>query len=318
MKVCAACNENLPKDSYSKKQWKLDKYQRRCKVCVTNNREVQLQQPIQQDNDGSKTNEIVKALDSICLKDLEKKINDEELFKQPPAEDCPICFLCLPTLEKGWRYMPCCGKVICSGCVHAPVYDHQGNEVDNEKCPFCRTPDSKSKEEIIKRMMKRVEANDAIAIYNLGCYYQYAAHGFPQDYKKALELFHKAGEFGYADAYLGIGNAYDYGQGVKVDKKKANHYYKLAAIKGDADARHNLGINEKEAGNTERALKHHMIAVGGGDNDSLGTIKQMYSKGYATKEDYTKALQSYQAYFGEIKSPQRDKAAAANEDYRYY
>ena len=165
--------------------------------------------------------------------------------------------------------------------------------------------------------MKRVEANDAIAIYNLGCYYQYAAHGFPQDYKKALELFHKAGEFGYADAYLGIGNAYDYGQGVKVDKKKANHYYELAAIKGDADARHNLGINEKEAGNTERALKHYMIAASAGDNDSLDCIKDMYSDGDATKEDYTKALKSYQIYLDEVKSKQRDEAAAASDDNKY-
>jgi len=44
----------------------------------------------------------------------------------------------------------------------------------------------------------------------------------------------------------------------------------------------------------------------------------MYLIGYATKDDYTKALQSYQEYLGEIKSCQRDKAAAAHERYRYY
>ena len=31
-----------------------------------------------------------------------------------------------------------------------------------------------------------------------------------------------------------------------------------------------------------------------------------------------KALQSYQTYLEEIKSDQRDKAAAADEKYRYY
>jgi len=30
------------------------------------------------------------------------------------------------------------------------------------------------------------------------------------------------------------------------------------------------------------------------------------------------ALRSYQIYLGEVKSPQRDKAAAARDDYRYY
>ena len=68
----------------------------------------------------------------------------------------------------------------------------------------------------------------------------------------------------------------------------------------------------------DRALEHHMIAAGAGDNDSLGEIKQLYSEGHATKQDYTKALQSYQAYLDEIKSAQRDTAAAAREDYRYY
>ena len=59
----------MPKDSYSKKQWK-------------------------------NTNELIKSLDSImCLENV-KKISDEELFKQrPPNDDCPICFL--PTIDTG-------------------------------------------------------------------------------------------------------------------------------------------------------------------------------------------------------------------------
>ena len=88
---------------------------------------------------------------------------------------------------------------------------------------------------------------------------------------------------------------------------------------GDADARHNLGVYEEEAGNMERALKHHMIAVRAGDNDSLKEIQELYLEGDATKEDYMKALQSYQTYLAEIKSKQRDEAAAFDsEEYRYY
>jgi len=77
-------------------------------------------------------------------------------------------------------------------------------------------------------------------------------------------------------------------------------------------------IIEEKAGNFDRALKHFTIAVRGGFSQSLQQIKSIYSKGYATKEDYTKALQSYQEYLAEIKSRQRDEAAAAREDYRYY
>jgi len=258
------------------------------------------------------------------LRDEELKLaaekHDKELFKQPPpAEDCPICFLRIPTLHKGWRYYSCCGKVICSGCAFAPVYDNQGNEVDNQKCAFCRTPYVTSDEEIIIRVKTRVELDDPIAIYTKGNYYQDGINGFPRDHTKALELFHRAGTLGYAEAYVNIGIAYDRGRGVEIDRKKAIHYYELAAMGGDLIARHNLGIKEEFAGNYDRVLKHYMIAVRGGHIDSLKEIKDLYTKGNATKEDYTTALRSYQEYLSEIKSKQRDEAAAYdNEEYGYY
>ena len=60
-------------------------------------------------------------------------------------------------------------------------------------------------------------------------------------------------------------------------------------------ARHNLGVCESSMGNIGRAIKHYMIAVGSGDNESLKNIKQLYAIGHATKDDYAKALQAYQA-----------------------
>ena len=87
---------------------------------------------------------------------------------------------------------------------------------------------------------------------------------------------------------------------------------------GDVAARYNLGLDEEDVGNMDRAFRHLMIAVGGGHALSLERIKDLYSKGHVTKEDYTEALQLYQTCLSEIKSPQRDKAAAAREDCRYY
>ena len=72
------------------------------------------------------------------------------------------------------------------------------------------------------------------------------------------------------------------------------------------------------ARNMDRALKHFMIAAGSGITDSLEIIKQMFINGDATKDDYAKALQAYQAYLVEIKSPQRDEAAASIENFKYY
>jgi len=314
MKICAACQTDLPKDSYSKKQWKLD--QRRCKVCIANNQEVQPTPTKQKDNDQN-TNEIVKTLDSMYLEDVERKISDEEIFKQPPAEDCPICFLRMPSFvgkHTAYRYQTCCGKVICNGCIYA--IKRRDCDV---KCPFCRVPTHTSEKEANERDKALVEAGDPLAIYNHGCDYENGANGFEQDHVKSLELFQRAGELGYAAAFCMIGYAYQFGRGVEVDKMKALYFYELGAMKGCAYSRYNLGDNELRKGNMNRALKHYMIAVRSGHVNSLEAIKKSYSKGHATKEEYTKALRAYQEYLGEIKSPQRDEAAVfSNELYRYY
>ena len=250
---------------------------------------------------------------------LAAELHDIELFKQPPPkEDCPICFIRLPMYHKGSTYYACCGKIICTGCAYAPRYDNQGNEVDNEKCPFCRTPNSNSDEEIIERKLKRAKAGDANALNDLGVCYSRGFKELPQDDIKALKLWHRAAEIGYATAYYNIGCCYEHGDGVEVDEEKANHYYELGAIQGDSTARYNLGFTEERAGNVDRALKHYMIAVKDGDNDALNKIKELYSNGHASKEDYIKALQVYQSYLGEIKSKQRDEAAAADDQNRYY
>ena len=250
-------------------------------------------------------------------RDTEDIISDDELFKPPLVkEDCPICLLRLPILASGSMYYACCGKMICSGCMRAPVYDNLGNEMIKEKCPFCRTPTPDS-EECNERLQKRVELGDAWSTFSLGCYYRRGDNGFPQDYDKALELFVRAGELGHAVAYNNVGYAYKYGNGVEIDEKKANHYYELAAMRGNVDARYNLGVGEENAGNMKRALKHYMIAAGDGDDISLKEIQELYTNGHATKDDYARALRAYQAYLAEIKSTQRDAAAVADEDCRY-
>ena len=45
---------------------------------------------------------------------------------------------------------------------------------------------------------------------------------------------------------------------------------------------------------------------------------QLSVDGHATKYDYAKALKSYQAYLSEVRSDQRDKAAAFSDRYKYY
>ena len=159
-----------------------------------------------------------------------------------------------------------------------------------------------------------MEVGDATAMFNLGYFYSKGARGLLRDHSKALELYHQAGELGCA----AIGIAYRNGRGVERDDAKADHYFELAAMMGDEMARFNLGCAEAHAGNWDRALKHFMIAAGAGFNNSVNGIQLLYKEGYATKEDYTNALLAYQKYLDEVRSEQRDKAAAADDRYKYY
>jgi len=243
------------------------------------------------------------------------ELHEEKLFrKPPPMEDCPICFQQLPLLGTGRMYKACCGKIICSGCIYAV----KNRDKDLGLCPFCRTPCHTSDEEMLKRMHKRVEIGDTEAINMMGTYYANELFGFPQDYNKALEFYQRAIKLGSVTAYTNIGQIYEYGQGVEIDKKKAIYYYELGAMEGEAMARHFLGLNEIKQCCFDRALKHWMIAIEGGDTRSLYAIKQMYYCAGITKDVYEKALRARQAYLDEIKSNQRDRAAANGGDaYKY-
>ena len=122
---------------------------------------------------------------------LPAELYDLELFKQPPPEeDCPICFLRMPSLWSGSKYMSCCGKTICSGCIHA-VY------MIGDICPFCRTQ-STSMEKANEMEIKQMEKNDPKAIHNQGSCYSEGKRGYPQDYSKAIEYWQRSAQLGHA------------------------------------------------------------------------------------------------------------------------
>ena len=64
------------------------------------------------------------------------RLRDEFLFKEPPPkDDCPICFVPMPSAyTKIAAFHPCCGKIVCNGCVHSC----DGSSTSGDyKCPFC-------------------------------------------------------------------------------------------------------------------------------------------------------------------------------------
>ena len=233
---------------------------------------------------------------------------DEELFKPAPRYECPICMLLMPLEIRASVYNACCGKIICGGCVYAvrAAGDKRG------LCPFCRTPGVED-QEYIKRVKKRAEKDDAEAINMLGCAYFGGEMGLRRNVEKASKLWIRAGKLGYALAYGKIAYSYSDGQGVERDEKKAKYYFELAAMGGDAVARHNLGVNEYRAGNMNRAVMHWMISAGAGDDVSLTAIRRCFLKGLATRDDFERALRSHKEAVDEMKSDQREAADAYRE-----
>ena len=232
------------------------------------------------------------------------ELHDEKLFNEPPPpEDCPICFLPLPYESSRATFHSCCGKIICIGCMYA-IFEREGEKL----CAFCRTPPANSHKEEVKRTKKLMEKGNGSAFYALAGFYDRGTFGMPQDHAMSNELLLKAGELGSADAYFNLGNAYERGTGVEIDKKKAKFYYELAAMNGDVAAMHNLGRMEGLAGNDQRAFKHYIIAARAGGKVSLDSVKRGYMAGIVTKEEYANILREYQKNQDEMKSEARDKA----------
>ena len=232
-------------------------------------------------------------------------LRDELLFKQPESScfgDCPICCLPLPIDLKKTILNTCCSKYICDGCYLANRKREVAGKLQ-QKCEFCRKAAPETKEEIIERLMKRVEANDPGAICQMGTIRYYEG-----DYKRAFEYCTRAAALGDVLAHFQLSCLYREGKGVDKDEKMELHHLIEAAISGHPMARHNLGCLEREKGRVDRAATHWIIAAKLGDDRSLEAVKDLYKAGYVSKDDFATALRGHQAAVDATKSPQREAA----------
>ena len=250
------------------------------------------------------------------LADLDETINDnigiaelrdEILFKQPESShygDCPICCLPLPIDPKKSTLYTCCSKHICDGCNLAnQKREHEGKL--HFKCPFCRKAVPKTDEGFIELLMKRIEANDPVAMSHIG------TKSYEEgDYKTSFEYCTKAAALGDVVAHCQLSCLYHNGQGVEKDEKKKLHHAEQAAIAGHPHARHNLGCFEGRRDRMDRAVKHWIIAANLGCDESLENVKNLYKAGQVSKDDFAAALRGHQAAVDATKSPQREEAAA--------
>ena len=234
---------------------------------------------------------------------------DDILFKQPESHhlgDCPICCLPLPLgasygFKYGFTLNSCCSKYVCNGCKWAnAMLEYEGRL--QFKCIFCRTVGIQNEAESIERMMKRIEANDPVAMCRMG-----VKRMQEDDYKAAFEYMARAAALGDAGAHYGLSILYEEGVGVEKDEKKELHHLEEAAIAGHLDARHYLGNKEVGRSRMDRAAKHFIIAAKLGYEKSLKKVKSLYEAGHVSKDDFSAALRGYQAAVAAMESPQREE-----------
>jgi TPR repeat protein len=175
-------------------------------------------------------------------------------------------------------------------------------------CPFC-WPGTipKSEEEGVLVERKRIEANDPIALRQIG-----VRRYRKEDYSGAFEYWTKAAGLGDAGLHFELTSMYHKGNGVEKDEKKEVYHLEETAIRGHAYARNNLGCMEeaKRSGRVDdRAMiKHWVIAANLGHDDALEALGGAYTAA---------ALRAHQAAVDETKSLQREAAEVGLQNSNY-
>lgn len=223
MKICGACERDLPRESFSGKQWRLRKNLRRCSECV------------------AAENELV-----LFTRGRERSEDDE----------CPICSLLLPLDPKKSMLYTCCMKTICMGCaIEAGMTD------DCPFCRM-PGPDSYD-EDLPRIQKRVNTGDPVAINYLADCYLDgsYGLEKDMPKAIELLERAAELG-FNRSHFKLGVvfdKNTDD--RGIDKDMVRAVEHYEFAAMRGHASSRHILGCIELNMGNYGLALKHWMISA---------------------------------------------------------
>ena len=160
---------------------------------------------------------------------------------------------------------------------------------------------SKTDEEKVEEVMKRVKANDASAMCFLSNLYHGGLRGLQQDQERAMELLTRAADLGHGEAQYNLG-VYYYEGG---DLKKAKFHYEAAAMKGNEQARCNLGLMEYDS-NKERAFKHFTIAASAGHYRAMNALQKGFDRFFVSRDAIDAILAAYNNSCVEMRSEARD------------
>ena len=150
--------------------------------------------------------------------------------------------------------------------------------------------------DISEDIIRLAENKDPFAQCKLGLMYEYG-NGVKEDKKEAVKWYRKAAEQGYSRAQHNLGYMYENGYGVEQDYKEAVKWYRKAAEQGYSRAQHNLGymyqFGERVTKDYEEAVKWYRKAVEQGYSGSQCNLGNMYEYGNGVEQDYEEAVKWY-------------------------
>lgn len=129
----------------------------------------------------------------------------------------------------------------------------------------------------VKAMERQAFAGDAEAQHDLAALYTAGSDAVTQDYARAVDWFTLAARRGVANARYNLGVLYQQGLGTPADAAKAVEYYRAAAYLGHPEALYNLGVaaqmGQGMAASRQRAVAYFTRAA------NLGLVTAALSLG---------------------------------------
>jgi tetratricopeptide (TPR) repeat protein len=217
---------------------------------------------------------------------------------------CPICLEEWDVNSPGLLRICCC-RSVCRSCE---------DKIGRDACPLCRLPPAQTQSEQLARLRRHVENEVPEAITHLGNAYSRGYYGLVKSDKKAVKIYRRAVELGDAEAMAFLGELYEHGSGIKLDKKKAERLYRAAADRGDADAQNNLAILLYSEKKFEEAFRYYALAADQGYTSGEFNLGCCYRNGKGAEVDLGKARYWFERTAA--KGYERAKAALAGLDAR--
>jgi hypothetical protein len=161
--------------------------------------------------------------------------------------------------------------------------------------------------ELLAQLRRHVENEVPEAITFLGTAYHLGHYGVVKSDKKAVKIWKRAVELGDVEAMSCLGDMYREGLGVKLDKKKTERLFRMAADRGYAIAQNNLGGLLDAEKKHEEAFRYYALAADQGLTTAENNLGCCYQRGRGTEVDLGKAR-----YWFERAAAKGDELAIGN------